>query len=441
MIEIVSPIDGSRVGDSVSVVIEVCDKSDIYYTDLYIDEIYVDRFYGEPDTYFWCTDSLQHLSEHTLYAEAVDAAFNTAGSDVISVTVVHPGTLKWTFQFERVYGCPAIGSDGTVYVTGTLSDNGYCYLFALNIDGTLKWQCHLGHDVYGLCSEPSIGPDGTIYVCAPMTNSPYIYLAAIHPTGAPLWEIEGVGRCPAIGSDGAVYVGSDDGLYVYEPNGELRWHYLLSGFAYSTAISMDGTIFFGCTDGNVYALNPDTTLKWTYSVELYGEIAIGSDNTIYFNSTDGHLCAVGSDGTLKWQYYSTYMVSPVIGFGGLIYTAGSVNGEGCYIALDPNGALVWSGPSGVWPNWRTACAVAADTTLYIASDNLYALGPGHQFNWSYELDMSANIPITVGDDGTVYVGTWSGRLYAISGLAPLAKADCSWPKVRHDDMNTGRGGY
>ena len=76
---------------------------------------------------------------------------------------------------------------------------------------------------------------------------------------------------PAISSDGTIYVGSDDGnLYAINPNGTLKWKYKTEGGApvvSSPAIGSDGTIYVGSDDGNLYAINPRGTLKWKYKTE------------------------------------------------------------------------------------------------------------------------------------------------------------------------------
>ena len=433
-VEIISPEHGTRVGDTTSIIVEVEDNKNVYYVDIYIDDSVADRCYSDPFTYLWATDSLEHLSDHEIYAEVVDLSLNSAVSDAVTVTVVHPGTLKWKLDLEGITACPAIGDDGTIYVATTATFYDYSYLHAINPDGTYKWHCQL----YSEGSVSVIGPDGTIYVSATAPNS-IPYLAAISSNGAPIWDISvAIFGGPALGPDGAIYSGQQNGLYVYNTDGTLRWSYALPSRAFSPAIAADGTIYIGCYDGYVYALNPDTTLKWRYPVELQTSIAIGADGSIYCG-THGHLYALNSDGTLKWQYYTEYRImDPVIGFGELVYTCAPSSGGFVYIALNANGKLVWSGSSISSVNPDCAVAVAADSTIYCASDALYALTTDHEIKWFCDDVNGASLPLTVSNDGTVYVVS-DQRLYAVSGAAPLANTP--WPKVRHDTGNTGRMGY
>ncbi len=78
------------------------------------------------------------------------------------------------------------------------------FLFA-QTPGTKKWEFQTGNDVW---SSPAIGSDGTVYVGS---NDDKLY--AINPDGTKKWEFQtggSVGSSPAIGSDGTVYVGSHD---------------------------------------------------------------------------------------------------------------------------------------------------------------------------------------------------------------------------------------
>ena len=64
----------------------------------------------------------------------------------------------------------------------------------------------------------------------------------------------------------------------------------------SPAIGSDGTIYVGSDDYNLYAINSNGTLKWSYATGSWynSSPAIGSDSTIYVGSDDGKLYAIGS---------------------------------------------------------------------------------------------------------------------------------------------------
>jgi outer membrane protein assembly factor BamB len=134
-------------------------------------------------------------------------------------------------------------------------------------------------------------------------------------TGAKKWEFltvakdafwagvrlqRGVVSSPAIGFDGTVYVGSQDGN-VYALNGATgakKWEFLTGGWVDSSpAIGSDGTVYVGSDNNKVYALNGATgAKKWEF---LTGDVvrsspAIGSDGTVYVGSGDGKVYAIAS---------------------------------------------------------------------------------------------------------------------------------------------------
>ena len=69
---------------------------------------------------------------------------------------------------------------------------------------------------------------------------------------------------------------------------------------------------------------------------------------------------------------------------------------------------------------------------------MYALNPDGALKWRYMTGDAVYSSPAIGSDGTVYVGSDDGYLYAIQGSAPLA--DSPWPKYQHDLQNTGRVG-
>lgn len=68
-------------------------------------------------------------------------------------------------------------------------------------------------------------------------------------------------------------------------------------------MGQDGTIYMGCRDGYLYAINPDGTLKWKFAGRGPMHIpAIGEDSTVYIGDENGGLYTVNPDGTIKWAY-------------------------------------------------------------------------------------------------------------------------------------------
>ena len=119
-----------------------------------------------------------------------------------------------------------------------------------------------------------------------------------------LWEFEAglsVASSPATGSDGTVYVGSEN-CKIYAINGKSGvklWEFVTGSNVWSSpAIGSDGTVYVGSEDGKLYALSGKSGVKlWEF--ETGGSVpsspAIGSDGTVYVGSHDKKLYAIKTD--------------------------------------------------------------------------------------------------------------------------------------------------
>lgn len=364
------------------------------------------------------------------------------------------GTAKWAYRVGNVNsdlrGCPAIASDGTIYV-GSLNNS----LYAINPDGTLKWE----FETLGIAwHSPAIGADGTLYIGSGISATNYYEgnkknFFAINPDGTVKWAVESslvVDNSPAIAADGTIYLPCSDGLIAYKPDGTQKWKYadVLNSYA-TPAISSDGTIFLA-GGYRLYAINADGTLKWTR--ELEGEHraspAIGADGTLYIGSRDKFLYALNpADGSEKWKFAAGSMVlsSPIIDSDGTIYF-GSYKGK--FYAVNPDGTEKWfyqfSEDLGFIEN---DCAVIGDNNViyFPASDpeywfykRVYALNTDGTLKWKYPTDLTVRTPAALASDGTIYVGATDGTLLALDGESSGVKT-CPWPKFRGNAQNTGLG--
>jgi len=251
-----------------------------------------------------------------------------------TLNVVKPnGSGSWRYATGVSCSCfapsPAVGRDGTIYF-GLLED-----VYAMSWDGSLKWVHHLPSGQQFRVGGPvSVAADGTVYV-------PAKYLFALNPDGTVKWQsvdLFGPGGSPVIAGDGTIYVNSYDPgtLRAFDPDGTLKWTYpVTDGGAdvpATPAIGSDGTIYVGdeTPEGVAVevAINPDGTLKWEFTTNGLGptSAAIGLDGTIYFGSGNGgtlppSMYALNSDGSLKWRYDDEGYVRtpPAIGRGQRLY--------------------------------------------------------------------------------------------------------------------------
>ncbi len=395
----------------------------------------------------------------------------------LALTLVVPGTalaadntLKWKFSTGpagSLDSSPALGPDGTVYISGA---NNYLYAVTAPTSGTtgvLKWKYPIGGST---TSSPAVGKDGTIYVGAFDHKLYAVTAPATGANGVLKWSYltdAVINSSPAIAPDGTIYVGTDNGsVYALTPGASsatLKWKYVIPGeinpaIASSPAIGRDGTIYVGA-GLYLYALdpNPPTTdglLKWQYGTitTVTSSPAVGTDGTIYVGSVnmigsgDNYLHAVNpANGTSKWAtpYATQFGVnsSPAIGSDGTIYLG---DNSGRLYAVNPDGTSKWPLPYGGLWNFYSSPAIGADGTIYIGStdtithNNLHAVNPNGTGKWTFPTtDGIYWSSPAIGGDGTVYIGSRDGFLYAVNTTCG-GLAQSPWPMFHHDMKHTGK---
>jgi outer membrane protein assembly factor BamB len=260
-------------------------------------------------------------------------------------------------------------------------------------------------------------------------------------------DFRAVVTSPAIGSDGTIYFGAlNDTLYALNPDGTLKWSYSTNGDIYSSpAIGPDGTIYFGSYDNNLYALNPDGSLKWHYDAgtSIHTSPAIGADGTVYFGQMygqyhHGEFNALNPDGTLKWSYPTDCDIysSPSIGQDGTIYFGTfSWENEPYLYAFNQDGTIKWRYP---FVNIRSSPAIGADGTVYfIANDGcLFALNPDGTLKWKISsVQFTTTCHPAIGSGDTIYIpdrswfnainpdGTWKWKIELYPNGPPTIGSD------------------
>lgn len=161
------------------------------------------------------------------------------------------GTVKWKFKTGNwVHGSPTIGDDGTIYIG---SDDEY--LYALTPNGTMKWRLQIG----ATWASPSLDENGTLYIGVWQKR-----FYAINPNGTKKWtyylgDKDRVwGSTAAISADGTIYFGTSDisgtgpwahDIVALNPDGSEKWRKFIETSFSSPAIGEDGTVFIGSEEG------------------------------------------------------------------------------------------------------------------------------------------------------------------------------------------------
>jgi outer membrane protein assembly factor BamB len=254
-----------------------------------------------------------------------------------------------------------------------------------------NWVFQASSDIL---SSPSVAEDGTVYV-GDMGNTLY----AVHSDGSLKWTFTsggGIFSSPAVTEDSIIYFTSFDGkLYAIRDNGnraELLWDFPTAIWMFSSpAVDPTGIIYFGGLNFNIYALNEFGSEIWHEKTGwcVFSSPAVSDDGTMYIGSKDEHVFAFKND-NLIWKFqtgtfYDGHMVdsSPAIGPDGTIY-----------VGTDPYGA--------------TGHVPVPVSTVF------FAINPDGTMKWSFDMEDGTESSPAIGPDGTIYVGSYDGHLYAIA---------------------------
>ena len=225
-----------------------------------------------------------------------------------------------------------------------------------------------------------------------------------------------------------------------------KWTFRTGGAVISTPVVASGTVYFGSSDHNLYALDAASgALRWKFATggRVTSSPAVAGGR-VYLGSFDSNLYALdAASGALVWKFttagerrfsgkhlhgaepaaevmpdpFDVFLSSPVV-VAGVVYFG---SGDGNVYALDgASGALRWKFPTG---NVVHASPALAAGTLYVGSwdSYFYALdaASGKQ-RWRFKTGEDPKINNQVGiqssavvADGVVYFGCRDSHLYAL----------------------------
>lgn len=297
-----------------------------------------------------------------------------------------------------------------------------------------KWRFETGGDID---TSPAIGGDGTVY-----TGSEDGNLYAIDPkTGDEIWRFPAgseILSSPAIGADDTIYFGAQNSLYAVKPNGTLKWSFDVGDYVFSSpAVSKDGrVVYVGSGNGGLYAINATGTMKWQFQTgdKITSSPAIGHDGieeVVYAGSQDCHVYAVAADnGELKWRFKTNVEVygSPAIDAEGRIYVGECETGSAetynfKFFCINADGTRHWQFNGGT--GFYSSPAIGPDGTIYVGTWDgyLFALNSAGKRVWSVRTSPPSDINSSpaVGANDVIYVGSKDGNFYAFQN--PLVEEE------------------
>ena len=207
------------------------------------------------------------------------------------------------------------------------------------------------------------------------------------------------------------------------PNGALLWNYTVGDVVSTNPAVVNGIVYFGSLDKNLYAVDAQTGIKlWNYTnTEPFGWESSSpavANGIVYIGGLKTKLSAFdAATGTLLWNYtvpaqsttIASVSSSPAVA-NGVVYVG---NFDGNIYAFNAyTGALLWNYSTG---DCVFSSPAVANGIVYIGSydKNLYALDAATgTLLWNYTTGGQVYSSPTV-MDGVVYIGSYDNNLYAL----------------------------
>jgi len=269
------------------------------------------------------------------------------------------GGLKWVFNVPGTgFGEVSVGADGTIYTGNTT------VIVALSPSGSLRWQYNQNPGANTLFG-PNLGPDGNLYA----VGFSGLGVFSLTPQGVLRWSTpEDITKIRAFFPEIVFGAPWQSQLY-FHGNSHLR-SVALDGtqlFSYADVLgnSQADSQPAVAADGSVYsnlfvATGPGILLgkfdnqgnrlwaifdKFANPTTMLTTPEVGPDGVVYDGRNLMSLYAINPDSTVRWQYTDagilfSHMVSPL---NDLIFAGGAVNyGEpGFFEAISTTGKSLW----------------------------------------------------------------------------------------------------
>ncbi len=323
----------------------------------------------------------------------------------------------------RIITSPVEGSDGTIYFGS--EDR---YLYALNIDGTLKWRLYLEDRI---TDTLTIAYDGTLYA-----GSRRAYLFAVNPFGKEVWKIKLKGRPfgnPAIAADGSLYLVTDKGwLYSISHTGFIRWEIKLPSLPVISPI-LGTDIYIALDNERIYSYNIAGGREWVFLLSGNAESIALSLDSIFVGTNNSTIVAIDFFGARVWNTSVSGHVHSIA-----VLTSNRVAcASGSTISmLDSTGNTIWN---------KSERKVQLDIAVF--SNGIITLDNEGGISW---LDMNGSpvgalsgaVPsgkLLRSVDGSVYIGSrdWLFYKYGFKNLIESKYNDYLWPSFRGGVENRG----
>lgn len=195
------------------------------------------------------------------------------------------------------------------------------------------------------------------------------------------------------------------------------WKVSYGGSISSTPLFYNNTIYFGCANHFVYALNPeDGSLKWKFEARdgIVLSYVREYNGLLYFGSFDHHMYAITPDtGKLVWKYETRDKIASTPCFSeGLVYFGGK--DRFVYALKADTGELVWK-----YETFGTIISypvVSDDKVLIVSYDRfLHCLNKyTGELVWKFETQGEIHCPSQLAvKDGIIYFNSFDNYVRAV----------------------------
>lgn len=186
----------------------------------------------------------------------------------------------------------------------------------------------------------------------------------------------------------------------------VKWSFRTAGHVISSPAVVEGVVYVGSTDGNLYAIEAASgALKWKFATTSWvvSSPAVAS-GVVYFDSYDSNFYALDAvTGLLKWKFQ----------------TGGEKRYAGRHLHhLEPY-AETMPDP---WDFYLSSPSVWNGAVYFGSGDgNIYALkADSGELKWKFNTgDVVHSSPAIA--DGTLYIGSWDTYLYAVDASSGKEK--------------------
>ena len=311
------------------------------------------------------------------------------GTGLVKIGGVSAPVSNWTDTLITAYvpDAAAIGTDNVQVVTsgGTSNASSLQVTARPAAAGHVKWR-FMADDLY-IQGRPALGPDGTVYAIGVKGH-----LYALTPAGGVKWifRIDNANALQpvSVGTDGTIYFASIATIYAVNPDGTLKWTFTDPGFAIVFAgptVGPDGNIYGATSDnltdgglgafvlspaGQLLSNRPGLDTRWGYSNI---EVAFGQNQWYFTNNASGGIPNAGS----LWAFS--------LGGTDLIWNQGAIGQP----RVQPSGNIVVGDGNPTHPGLKDFSSSGSVVWT--------ALGEG--------TPNDSQTAVDVGSDGSVYVGT------------------------------------